>query len=314
MDQGVIDAGTAAFRRFNRFYTRVIGALSERHLESPFALAEARILFELASRAEAGVATYASDLREELGLDGGYLSRLLARFEGLGYMTSRRSEGDARRRSLLLEPKGWDMFRELDKLSGENAKRILSGLKSEDMERLVAAFATVERLLGAPAPEKPPVSLEEPGPGDLGWVVLAHGEIYSREYVWGAEFEALVARIVADFASCHDPERERAWIARAEGRRLGSVFLVRVDESTAKLRLLLLTPEARGLGLGRRLVDECLAFARAAGYARVVLWTNETLTAARAIYAKAGFRLAASEPETKFGTGTMSETWELALY
>jgi DNA-binding MarR family transcriptional regulator/GNAT superfamily N-acetyltransferase len=308
-----LDEGTAAFRRFNRFYTKKIGALGDRLLGSPFSLTEARILFELASRLETGGKAFASDLRSELGLDAGYLSRLLSRLEKLGLISSGPSAGDGRRRSLDLSAKGWDAFRELDARSTGDAAQLLSGLEPAELESLVAAFGEVERFLGERAPRDPSISLRDPLPGDLGWVVSAHGEIYAREYGWGADFEALVARIVADFAARRDPLRERAWIAAADGLRVGSVFIVKVDDATAKLRLLLLAPEARGLGLGRRLVEEALAFARSAGYRKVVLWTNDSLAAARSIYAKLGFSLVASEKETIFAADTMSETWEKVL-
>jgi DNA-binding MarR family transcriptional regulator/GNAT superfamily N-acetyltransferase len=303
----------AVFRRFNRFYTRKIGVLGEGLLDSPFSLTEARILFELASRAEKGSTAYASELQAELGLDAGYLSRILGRFEKMGLVFKNKAEEDNRRRTLSLGPKGWEAFREIDARSTDDAARTLADLGASDLAALSAAIGKVESLLGGERSPERTCSLREPRPGDLGWVVSAHGELYAREYGWGAEFEALVARIVADFAASHDPDRERAWIAERDGERVGSIFVVKVDEETAKLRLLLLAPEARGLGLGRRLVDESLAFARRAGYRKIALWTNDSLVAARAIYAKEGFALVASEPETLFGAGTMSETWELAL-
>jgi DNA-binding MarR family transcriptional regulator/GNAT superfamily N-acetyltransferase len=313
MDNPDVAAEAAAFRHFNRFYTKRIGVLEEKLLDSPFTLTEARVLFELGTRVESGKPVYASDLRSELGLDAGYLSRLLARFEKRGLSSSEAAVGDARRRSLVLKPLGRELFQQLDDRSSASAARALSGLGEADRRALIEAFKSVERVLNQAAPEPPPFILREPGPGDLGWVIAAHGEIYSREYGWGPEFEALVARIVADYAASRDPARERAWIAWAEGRRCGSVFLMKVDEATARLRLLILAPEARGFGLGRRLVDECLTFASSVGYKKIVLWTNDSLVAARTIYAKVGFRLVASEPETTFGAGTKSETWELEL-
>lgn len=313
MQPEALEEAVGEFRRFNRFYTKRIGVLGDKLLDSPFSLTEARVLFELFSRTDAGEETHAVDLRAELGLDAGYLSRMLGRFEAMGLITSRRAADDGRRRMLEFEPKGRELFRELDARSGLDAARTLSSLGERDRAALVAAFRKVERILGDGSAHRPVPTLREPAPGDLGWVVWAHGEIYAREYGWGSPFEALVARIVADFASGRDPRRERAWIAVAEGERVGSIFLVKADEETAKLRLLLLAPKARGLGLGRRLVEECLAFARFAGYRRVVLWTNDSLVAARSIYAKAGFAIVATEPETGFAPGTMSETWELSL-
>jgi DNA-binding MarR family transcriptional regulator/GNAT superfamily N-acetyltransferase len=311
MNEVVPNQTIAAFRRFNRFYTRKIGVLGEGLLDSPFSLIEARILFELASKSETGEAVFASSLRADLDLDAGYLSRILSRFRKLGIVSRERSGSDGRRQALSLEPKGWDCFRELDAHSSADASRILAGLDSADLAALSEAMRRIEDLLGGSP--KPQFTLRDPAPGDLGWVISAHGELYGREYGYGPEFEALVARIVADFAASRDPERERAWIAARDGKRLGSIFLVKVDEATAKLRLLLLAPEARGLGLGRRLVEECLAFARAAGYRRVTLWTNEALVAARAIYAKAGFALVSRAPDPMFADGSLSETWELEL-
>jgi DNA-binding MarR family transcriptional regulator/GNAT superfamily N-acetyltransferase len=301
----------ACFRRFNRFYTKKIGIFGPHLLDSPFSLIEARILFELASSSAAGKDTFASTLRAELGLDAGYLSRILSRFEKMGILSRRKSGGDGRRQALSLEPAGWAFFRELDARSSEDAGKNLAGLDAADRAGLAEAMKSIEDLLGGSP--RAPIALRDPLPGDLGWVISAHGELYAREYGYGPGFEALVARIVADFASSRDGERERAWIAAREGRRLGSIFLVKADEETAKLRLLLLAPEARGLGLGRRLVEECLAFARAAGYRRVALWTNEALVAARAIYAKAGFALVSSAPDPMFADGSLSETWELEL-
>ena len=311
MEPNVPPEAIEAFRRFNRFYTKKIGVLGESLLSSPFSLVEARILFELASRAASGQAVFASELRRELGLDAGYLSRILARFEKRGLLSRRKSVGDGRRQALSLEPLGLQQFRELDAASTGDAARTLAGLDAAALARLSGAMGEVESLLGGGRDLS--FELREPEPGDLGWVVSAHGELYSREYGYGPEFEALVARIVADFAERRDPARERAWIAARAGARLGSVFLVKVDEETAKLRLLLLVPEARGLGIGRRLVAECLGFARAAGYRRVTLWTNSALAAARSIYAKAGFAMVSSAPDPMFADGSLAETWELGL-
>jgi len=302
----------AALRGFNRFYTKKIGVLGEGLLDSPYSLVECRILFELGSRPAAG-AVYASDLQEELGLDTGYLSRILARFERLRLIARSQDEADGRRRSIALTPEGRGALRDLDRRSSAEMARILSGLSELQRAELVGSMRRIEATLGCDADKPPELKLGEPGPGDLGWVVSAHGEIYSAEYGWGPEFEALVAGIVADFAARHDPRKEKAWIARLDGRRVGSIFLVKAGATAAKLRLLILAPEARGRGIGKRLVGECLGFARSAGYRNVELWTNSSLAAARGIYAKAGFRLVATEPETHFGRGTVSETWELAL-
>lgn len=302
----------AAFRRFNRFYTRRIGVLRPRILDSRLSLAEARVLFELATRGVEDSTACASELRDELGLDPGYLSRILARFEREGLVSSAKAEGDGRRRLIKLEPKGQELFRELDSRSTDDATKALSSLDRGALLTLASAMRKIESILGG-VQEPASIVIREPEPGDLGWVVSAHGEIYGREYGWGVELERIVARIIADFAAGHDPARERAWIAELDGERIGSIFLVKADEETAKLRLLILAQGARGRGLGKRLVDECLAFARSAGYRRVRLWTSDALTAARAIYAKAGFVLVSSKPETNFGQGAMSETWELSL-
>jgi DNA-binding MarR family transcriptional regulator/GNAT superfamily N-acetyltransferase len=302
-------ADVSAFRAFNRFITRKIGVLREGLLDSSFSLSEARILFELAQ----GEAGSAAAIAEELGLDPGYLSRVLSRFEARGLVTRRAAEGDSRRRLLALNEAGRAAFALLDGRSRDEATGMLEALSDGDRSRLIRAMRTIEGILGErPAPPSAFV-LREPEPGDLGWVVQRHGAVYAREYGWGAGFEALVARIVADYAAGHDPQKERCWIADLDGVPVGSVFLVRVDEATAKLRLLLVEPEARGRKLGVRLVDECIRFARSRGYRKLTLWTNSVLTAARGIYAAAGFALVASEPERLFGEDLVSETWDLDL-
>jgi DNA-binding MarR family transcriptional regulator/GNAT superfamily N-acetyltransferase len=312
----------AAYRRFNRYYTRRIGVLGEALLQSPYSLAEGRILYELGAAGESGATFFATELQSTLGLDAGYLSRILAGFEKRGLVSRDKAPGDGRRRALSLTPVGLEAFRDLDRRSNADAECCLERLGEGRLEELVDSMRRIESILDGEAPSapegreaegRPAIVLRAPAPGDLGWVITAHAELYSREYGWGPEFETLVARIVADFAAKHDPERERAWIAVKDGARVGSIFLVKVDEATAKLRLLILDPKARGMGLGKRLVSECLAFARSAGYKKVVLWTNSSLSAARGIYAKEGFALVASEPETQFGENTMSETWQLEL-
>ncbi|MDP3179793.1 MAG: helix-turn-helix domain-containing GNAT family N-acetyltransferase, partial [Spirochaetaceae bacterium] len=294
-----------AYRRFNRFYTHRIGVLDESILGSGFSLAEARILFEIA----AARTTVASDLGAALGLDAGYLSRIIAKLAGSGLVSRAKDPGDGRRIVLSLTPDGQRAFAVLDERSRAQAESLLSSMGNEDRERLLAAMGEVRSLVSPDPSARGICVIREPRPGDLGWVISAHGEIYAREYGWGAPFEALVAGIVANFAASHDSARERAWIAELDGRRVGSVFLVKLDETVAKLRLLLLSPQARGLGLGKKLVDECLAFATAAGYEKVTLWTNSALTAARSIYARAGFELVASEPNPLFGEGSLGETW-----
>ncbi len=300
----------AAYRRFNRFYTKKIGALDEGLLGSGYSLAEARVLFEIAMGTDG-----AAELCATLGLDPGYLSRMLRKFEKEGLLSRQRSDGDGRRKTLVLEPKGRKRFAELDQRSRLDAARTLGGLDESGQRSLIEAMARVESLLEGrlPGESAPAFVIREPRPGDYGWVLRAHGEIYAREYGYGPDFEALVARIVADFASSRNPAKERCWIADLDGVPVGSIFLVKVDESTAKLRLLILEPSARGFGLGRRLVDECVRFARGAGYRRLALWTNSALEAARGIYAAAGFALVSSAPDPMFSDGSAAETWELSL-
>jgi DNA-binding MarR family transcriptional regulator/GNAT superfamily N-acetyltransferase len=302
-------ARVAAVRDFNRFYTRVIGVLSEGLVRTPYSLTEARVIFELAQRDRTEVAA----LRRDLGLDPGYLSRMLGRFESDGLVAREMSTVDARRQVVGLTDQGRRAFKTLDHRSAEDIGRLLDGLDEGRQRRLLAAMAEVRDLLdGAP---KPPatLTLREPGPGDLGWVVARNGAIYAEEYGWDATYEALVARIVADFVEHRDPGRERGWIAELDGERVGCVFCVRADDTTAKLRLLLVEPAARGTGVGGRLVDECLAFARGAGYTAMTLWTNDVLRAARRIYERAGFTLVAMQPHHSFGHDLVGETWRRTL-
>jgi DNA-binding MarR family transcriptional regulator/GNAT superfamily N-acetyltransferase len=296
-------------RSFNRFYTRRIGVLEEGLLHSPFSLTEARVLFELAHREQ----PEAAELARDLGLDPGYLSRLLRGFRRRRLVASRPVAGDRRRRRLELTSQGRTAFAELDLRSRGEIGAMLRRLSAPDQAGLLGAMHTVERLLGgAPAPPAG-VRLRGPAPGDLGWVVQRHGVLYAEEYGWDERFEGLVAGVVAEFAQRFDARRERCWIAEREGEKVGSVFLVRHTDEVAKLRLLLVEPGARGLGLGSRLVTECIQFARDVGYRRITLWTNDVLHAARHIYQTAGFRLVKREPHRQFGTGLVGETWELDL-
>ncbi len=299
----------AAVRRFNRFYTRQIGVLQEHLVRSPFSLAQARVLYEVAHRP--GVT--AGTLGAELGLDAGYLSRMVAGFARGGLLSRRRSRADGRRRSLVLTPRGRAAFAALDAASQRDVDVLLARLPAPAQERLLGAMRTIEELLGARPPSAARCVLRGRRPGDLGWVVERHGAVYAAEYGWGARFEALVAEIVGRFVRREDPERERCWIAERDGQRVGCVFLVKKTASVAQLRLLLVEPAARGLGLGRRLVDECTRFARAAGYRKVVLWTNTVLAAARHIYRAAGYRLVRREREEGLGTDPRFEVWELKL-
>ncbi|MGA0605839.1 bifunctional helix-turn-helix transcriptional regulator/GNAT family N-acetyltransferase [Phenylobacterium sp. VNQ135] len=299
----------AVIRRFNRFYTRAIGVMDRGHVGSPYTLAETRTLYEIAT--SGGVTP--KTVTERTGLDPGYLSRILKRLERDGLVVRERSDVDGR--SVVLRPSGEGarLMAELQQRSNIQAEGLIAELSAAQRAELAAALETVEALLdGGRAPE--PWRLAEPELGDYGWVVQSHGEIYGREYHWDHRFEALVARIVADFVDDFDPARERCWIAKQGGRNIGSIFLAKGDDETAKLRLLLVDPSARGLGVGRKLVDECIAFARQAGYRRMTLWTQSILTAARAIYASVGFELKDSWPNRDFGGfGLTSERWDLDL-
>ena len=304
---------TEAVRRFNRFYTRQIGVLQEGLLESPFSLAEARVLYELAHQENAT----ATDLAGNLRLDHGYLSRILRRFEHDGLLAKRTSETDARRRHLRLTPEGRDAFNELGERSQDEIRSTLGTLSLKDQHRLVGAMQTIERLLGPEAEERTSYEtayqLRAHRPGDMGWVIERHGALYAKECGWDAEFEALVSEIAAAFLRGYNPAKERCWIAEVEGERVGCVFVVERAETVAQLRMLLVEPVARGMGLGKRLVDECLAFARGAGYASMMLWTNSVLHAARHIYEQAGFRLAHEEPHHSFGRDLVGQNWEVVL-
>lgn len=297
-----------AVRRFNRFFTRRIGVL-EPYLGSALSLTDVRVLYELAHRP--GVV--ARDLMHELGLDAGYLSRILKRFEADGWLTRSPCPMDARQSLLALTEAGHAAFAPLQQRSRDEAAALLRPLPAGPRQQLVDAMARVEALLaGAPTASRQ-VVLRDPVSGDIGWVVQQHGALYAREYGWDMRFEALVAGIAADFVRKFQPDWEKCWIAELDGERVGAIFLVRKSATTAQLRMLILTPQARGLGLGARLTDECIAFARAKGYRKMVLWTNSCLTAARAIYAKRGFRLVKSEPYEGFGQQLVGETWELRL-
>jgi DNA-binding MarR family transcriptional regulator/GNAT superfamily N-acetyltransferase len=297
----------AAIRRFSRFYTRAIGALRERLLQSRFSLAEARVLYELAQRTGAT----ATDLARELDLDSGYLSRILQRFERDGLIARAPSESDRRQTLLSLTDSGREAFAPLDARSREEVGALLASLSEPAQTALVAAMSRIETLLGDDP--SAPWLLRQHRPGDIGWVVARHGALYAEEYGLDARFEALVAQVAGEFLARHDATRERCWIAERDGVNVGSVFLVRKSDDVAKLRLLIVEPTARGLGIGRRLVTECIGFAREAGYRRITLWTNDVLVAARAIYQQAGFDLIASAPHRDFGPPMVGEDWELLL-
>jgi DNA-binding MarR family transcriptional regulator/GNAT superfamily N-acetyltransferase len=283
--------------------------LQERLLRSPFSLAEGRLIYELAHRGK----TTATELRAQLGLDPGYLSRLLQGLRKRGLIDRRVSREDGRQNLLSLNEKGKKAFATIHVRSRNEIRGMLNPLSPPDQNRLVKAMDTIEELLGARPEQKAPYLLRPHQPGDMGWVVHRHGVIYSEEYRWDEQFEALVAGIVSKFIQKYDPQKERCWIAEKDGENVGSVVLVKRSERIAKLRLLLVDPKARGLGIGRRLVDECIRFARQAGYRKIVLWTNHVLLAARHIYEKAGFRVVHEEPHHSFGHDLIGETWELIL-
>ena len=304
-----VDSRTAAIRRFNRFYTRRIGVLHEKLADTRFSLTESRLLWELAHRGQ----STAAELSRDLDLDPGYLSRLLRALKDQKLITSERSTSDARHLHLRLSAAGRRAFAPLDRQSEADAAALLANLPDAEQHRLLDATATIESILGERPRAAAPWLLRSPQPGDIGWVIERHGRLYADEYGWDTRFEALVARIGADFIERFDAEREACWIAERDGVQSRDDATGTVIDGSAQLRLLLVEPAARGLGIGARLVDECERFARAKGYRRIVLWTHSVLLAARAIYARAGYRLVASEAHQSFGHSLVGETWELAL-
>ncbi|MGR4850038.1 bifunctional helix-turn-helix transcriptional regulator/GNAT family N-acetyltransferase [Streptomyces violaceus] len=301
-------------RSFNRFYTNVIGALDYgRHLYAPYTLTESRVLYELAHAPR----TDAADLRAQLHLDAGYLSRILNKFEEDGLVERGPSETDPRRRRITLTSPGREAAALLDERARETVGALLDTVRAEDRPRLAEALRTVRALLGdgrAPRPED--VVLREPAPGDLGWIVQRNAALYAAEYGFNADYEGLVARIVADYGEDHDPHLERTWIAELDGRPVGCVMCVRDEQQpeAARLRLLLVEPDARGLGIGDRLVGALVDFAREVGYREVVLWTNDILGAARRIYQRHGFVLVAEKPHRSFGQDLTGQDWRLDLH
>jgi len=299
---------TARFRRFNRMYTRYIGTLDEGFLNSQFSLAEGRILYELANRE----LPTASAIAAELGLDAGYLSRVLRKFEERGLLSRRTSQRDGRSATLKLTARGRAAFTKLSARSEEQAERILAGLAPESRIELLRSMQSIENILSQP-PRRRPFVLRPHRIGDMGWVVYSEAIGYATQYGWDGMFEALVAKIVADFITNYDASRERCWIAEIDGEHVGHIFLVKHPDEpqTAKLRLLFVDPCARGMGLGAALVSECLRFARTAGYQKVALWTQSMLGAAHRIYEQAGFRLLKEEPHRSFGHDLIGQEWEL---
>ncbi|HUK71720.1 MAG TPA: helix-turn-helix domain-containing GNAT family N-acetyltransferase [Streptosporangiaceae bacterium] len=341
-----IEQYTAAVRDFNRFYTRMIGLLQAGYLETPYSLTEARVIFELARSKGPGDADAAA-LRGSLEIDAGYLSRILARFDADGLITRERSRADGRRHTISLTDAGLKAATLLNERADVQVKRLLAAVTDEDKARLTTAMAEIRQIIDRPqARQAGMVVLRPLRPGELGWVIQRNGAIYAEEYRWDESYEALVARIVADYAASHDPRREAAWIAEVDGAPAGCVFCVRDSDNTAnalgaadtagtgstagtgdtretpgagdiantaRLRLLLVEPRARGMGIGARLVAECVSFAEQAGYTDLVLWTNDVLAAARRIYEKAGFQLVESEPHRSFGHDLVGQTWRLPL-
>ena len=302
-----------AVRRFNRFYTRQIGLLRKNYLDSPYSLGEMRVLYEIA-HCDAPIA---SDIARGLDLDAAYLSRVLRRFEKRGLITRTTSNRDARRSHLAMTGRGRKMFAPFEQRSHRQIEEILVKLAPADQRRLIAAMETIERLLEegrhAAAEPEPGFILRQPRHGDFGWIVQRHAEIYAQEYGWTEPFEGLCAQIVADFVNSHDPKLDRCWIAERNGENAGSVMLVKETPGIARLRLLLVEPNARGLGLGARLTEECIRFARTAGYKKIVLWTHSNLTAARHVYQNAGFRLLRTERHKSWSRPVISEHYELDL-
>jgi DNA-binding MarR family transcriptional regulator/GNAT superfamily N-acetyltransferase len=304
-----LDRRVAAVRSFNRFYTRQIGLLQDGFLQSPFSLAEVRVLYELAHGGE----PTATDVAQSLNLDAGYLSRITAKFVDADLVTKLPSAADRRQFRLKLTTKGLRAFAGLENRSHGDIAAMLGRLTGGEQERMVKAMQAIEGVLRAPKADKPPYLLRPHQPGDMGFVVARHGALYAEEYGWDISFEALVAEIVAEFIKNFDPRRERCWMAEIDGEPVGSVFLVKASDTVAKLRLLLVEPKARGLGIGGRLVEECIRFARQNGYKSITLWTQSILTGARRIYQNAGFCRVREEPHTSFGHDLIGETWERAL-
>jgi DNA-binding MarR family transcriptional regulator/GNAT superfamily N-acetyltransferase len=304
----VAEDRVSAVRAFNRFYTRVLGLLDEGLTRSAYSLTEARVLFEIAQHHRAGV----TDLRSWLGVDAGYLSRILARFESDGLIARERSDSDARRQTARLTTQGRTVFADLDARAADDVRAMLGSVSEPGQRRLLDAMRTIEDLLTDRAGRAKP-ALRELRPGDLGWVVQRHGALYAEEYGWDDTFEALVARIVADYVDNRDPKRDNAWIVEVDGAPVGTVFCVHRDSRVARLRLLLVEPSARGMGVGSSLVDACVDFARGAGYGELVLWTNSVLAGARRIYERAGFELVHEAPNPAFGQQLTEQTWRLEL-
>lgn len=302
------DEPIATIRSFNRFWTNQIGLLRSGLLDTPYSLTEARVIFELAQRPSVPLA----DLRRDLDIDAGYMSRIVRRFAADGLVTTEASPADGRRKVVSLTDAGEAAFADLNRRSAAEITAMLGALSQGETERLVEAMRTIQDVF-ASQPTSRPYVIRGLQPGDLGWVVQRHGAVYADEYGWNQDFEALVARIVADYVDNHDPAWENAWIAELDGEPVGCVFCVRKDDDVAQLRILLVDPRARGLGIGSRLVEECIRFARRVGYRRMVLWTNDVLVSARRIYEAFGFELVEEDAHTSFGHELVGQNWSLDL-
>ena len=308
MPELTVDAQVGAIRAFNRFYTRKIGVV-DGMASSPFALAEARVLYELAHREQAT----ATDIRKELGLDAGYMSRILREFERRKLIRREQSKTDERQKFLSLTAKGRRAFAPLDARSNRDVVAILEGLSPTKRKQLVDAVQAVRRLLGDKVQTSTSYLLRQHQPGDLGWIVHRQAILYAEEYGWDGTYEALAGEIVAQFIKNYDPKRERCWIAEKDGERVGGAFVAKVSDDIAQLRLLHVESQARGLGIGKRLVEECVRFARQAGYQKMTLWTQSNLYAARHIYKQSGFQVVREQQHHSFGKDLTAETWELNL-
>ena len=308
MREPKVDAQVAAIRAFNRFYTRKIGVV-DGMASRPFALAEARVLYELAHRNQ----PTATDIRKELGLDAGYVSRILREFERRKLIRREQSQADERQKFLSLTVKGQRAFTPLDERSDRDVAAMLDGLSPAERKQLVDAVQAVRRLLGDQVQTSTSYLLRQNQPGDLGWIVSRQAILYAEEYGWDGTYEALAAEIVAQFIKNYDAKCERCWIAEKDGNRVGGVFVAKASDDIAQLRLLHVEAEARGLGIGKRLVEECIRFARQAGYQKVTLWTQSILHVARHIYRQAGFQVVREQQHHTFGKDLTAETWELDL-
>jgi DNA-binding MarR family transcriptional regulator/GNAT superfamily N-acetyltransferase len=306
-----LQRSVAAVRRFNRFYTRRIGVLAEGFLDSPFSLTEVRVLYELAARQ----VTSATELRRELEIDGGYLSRMLQAFHRRGLIQKKASATDGRRSELSLSAAGREQFARLDDRQRVDVERMLGALPPKARQQLLQRMQSMEKILAPAQGAAPPApyTLRMHRPGDMGWITHRQAVLYHQEYGWDERYEALIARIMADFVENFDPKKERCWVAERDGEIVGSVFCVKKSPTVAKLRLLYVEPSTRGLGIGTRLTDECIAFARARGYRKLTLWTNSVLLSARRIYERAGFALVEEKRHHSFGHDLVGQTWDLML-